>query len=98
MIAKATRFYHNTNPVRKYTMKKNLNIICKLTGHDWRYKDYTNWMKENGDNYDFKASRFCSRCNQIEYLYSVWVGSDQKLPHDVEIDAFAVKQFQANFN
>ena len=48
------------------------NIICRIAGHSWRYKDYSNWMNENGGSYDFKASRNCIRCNEHGYLYKEW--------------------------
>ncbi len=73
-------------------MKLLTSPLCKMMGHNWRYKDYSNWIKENGDKYDFKASRNCIRCNQNEYLYSEWQTADQKSPHDLERDAYAFKK------
>ena len=29
-------------------IEKSTNILCKILGHNWRYKDYSNWIKENG--------------------------------------------------
>lgn len=66
--------------------------LCKLIGHSWRYKDYSNWMKENGDSYDFKASRNCARCNQHEYLYKDWEIKSKKSPHDSERNSHSTKQ------
>jgi hypothetical protein len=68
------------------------NFLCRLIGHSWRYKDYTNWMQVNGDDYPFKASRNCSRCKQNEYYYSDWQSEIQNFTHDVERDSQAVKQ------
>ena len=61
-----------------------MNILCKIVGHTWNYKDYSNWIKENGDNYDFKASRNCIICDQNEYLFEDWKSQDKKSPYDVE--------------
>ncbi len=71
-----------------------LNKLCLLSGHKWLYKDYSNWMKENGDSYDFQASRCCSRCNQVEYYYTEWRIESQKSPYDVEWDSQYVKQLE----
>ena len=73
-------------------MQKIMKSLCKLLGHNWTYKDYTNWMKENGDDYDFKASRNCSRCNQNEYLYKEWKIENKKSSYDIEIKSQAVRQ------
>lgn len=73
-------------------MEKTISILCKLIGHNWSYKDYSNWMKSNGDDYPFKASRYCSRCKQNQYLYKAWQAENQKSPHDLERDSQAVKQ------
>lgn len=68
-------------------IKKTLVRLCRFTGHSWQYKDYSNWMKENGDRYDFKASRKCSRCKQLEYLFENWKIAKQKSPYDIEFDS-----------
>ena len=73
-------------------VQKIKNTLCKITGHRWRYKDYTNWMNENGDSYDFKASRNCTRCNQHEYLYKEWEIKSEKSPHDLERNSYSTKQ------
>ena len=73
-------------------VQKTLNSFCKLIGHNWRYKDYSNWMKDNGDKYEFKASRNCFLCNQTEYLYNEWQIAKQKSPLDVEVDSYSMKQ------
>jgi hypothetical protein len=66
--------------------------LCKLIGHSWRYKDYSYWMSESGDEYPFKASRNCSRCNQHEYLYREWEIRSGKSPHDLERDSESSEQ------
>ena len=73
-------------------IKKTKNTVCKLIGHNWRFKDYSNWMKENGDNYDFKASKSCSRCNQREYLYNEWKAERERSRYDVQRDVYSLKQ------
>lgn len=73
-------------------IQKAANLLCKLTGHKWMYKDYTNWMKENGDSYDFKASRNCTRCNQYEYLFKEWEIKKEKSHYDMEMDSLSVMQ------
>lgn len=70
---------------------KSTNILCKIIGHNWRYKDYSNWIKNCGDVYPFKASRNCSRCHQNQYFYDKWTIENQKSPFDLERDAHAVK-------
>jgi hypothetical protein len=69
-----------------------LSIICNVIGHNWMYKDYSNWMKDNGETYPFKASRYCTRCNQIGYLYNHWETVAKKSPDDLERDYFACKK------
>lgn len=39
--------------------KKFLKMICSIVGHKWYYKDYSGWMKDNGEKYYFEASRNC---------------------------------------
>ena len=75
-------------------IQQTLNTLCKLIGHSWRYKDYSNWIKDNGDRYDFKASRKCSRCAQKEYLFQDWEIANQNSPLDVELDSQASKHLQ----
>jgi len=72
---------------------KKVSIFCRLLGHHWRYKDYTNWINEKGDTYDFKASRKCTRCNQHEYLNQEWKPSHEKLPRDVQSDEQSTSHF-----
>ncbi len=59
--------------------------ICDLVGHRWRYKDYSNYMKANGDPYDFQASRNCIRCGQYAYFHESWKIGDKSI-HDNESD------------
>ena len=63
---------------------KTLNALCKLFGHTWLYRDYSNWIKENGEQYDFNASRKCARCKQYEYLDGTWKASNKNVRYDVQ--------------
>ncbi len=63
----------------KTVFKESLNAICNIVGHKWRYQDYSNWIKENGDPYDFKASRTCMRCRERAYFYDSWVPAREKM-------------------
>lgn len=72
--------------------QKTAKAICKTIGHNWRYKDYSGWMNENGDEYEFIASRNCIRCNQHQYFYKEWEIKREKSPYDVERDSMSVKQ------
>ena len=69
--------------------------LCKYFGHNWLYKDYSNHMKENGDAYDFKASRNCTRCNQNAYFYTEWKNED-KAEMDNESDFQLLKKIRIN--
>jgi hypothetical protein len=73
-------------------MRKTIKSFCKLLGHRWTYKDYSNWIKENGEDYDFKASRNCSRCNQNEYLYKEWKAESKNSAYDIERDSLSLKK------
>jgi hypothetical protein len=54
-------------------MKKKIKErFCRVFGHTWRYKDYTNFIKSNGDKYDFRASRNWLVCMQHAYFYDGW--------------------------
>ena len=75
------------NPI----IHKTLNSICKLIGHNWRYKEYSNWMIDKGDKYEFTVSRNCFLCNQIEYFSNEWKIAKLKSPLDVESDSYSVK-------
>lgn len=72
--------------------QKTMNILCKVVGHTWNYKDYSFWMKENGDNYDFKASRNCIICKQNEYLFEDWKSQTEKSPYDVESNIYSTRK------
>ena len=65
-------------------LNKIVTAFCNLAGHHWQYKDYSNWKKENGDDYDFQASRNCTRCNRNEYLYQEWKMESKKSPYDIK--------------
>ncbi len=62
---------HNPFSFFKTGMKgiaKDLSeMVCQVAGHRWKYKDYTNWMKEDGNLYDFNASRYCPTCKKHGY-------------------------------
>ena len=45
-------------------------MICKLISHQWMYKDYSNWILNDGSDYPFRATRICSICNKRQYLES----------------------------
>ena len=47
-----------------------MGMLCKLISHQWRYKDYSNWILNDGSEYPFKSTRTCSLCNRLEYLES----------------------------
>ena len=73
-------------------IQEGKNILCRIVGHSWRYKDYSNWMSKNGGRYNFKASRNCTRCNQYEYLDENWESKSEKSVHDVERNCNSTKQ------
>lgn len=63
----------------KTVFKESIHVLCNIVGHKWRYQDYSNWIKENGDPYDFKASRTCMRCRERAYFYDRWVPAREKM-------------------
>ena len=69
--------------------------ICLLLGHRWRYKDYSNFMKPNGDPYDFSASRNCTRCNQHAYFYKTWKNEEKSIL-DYESDFHSSQELSIN--
>lgn len=80
-------------PIDKLSfIHKASNTLCRFIGHNWRYKDYTNWMKENGEKYDFRASRKCTRCNLHEYLYEDWQMVEKPSSYDVQRDSKSLKK------
>ena len=70
-------------------------LMCNLMGHRWRYKDYSNFMKENGEQYDFAASRICTRCNQNAYFYKIWKNETKSIL-DCERDFHSSQQISIN--
>ena len=54
-------------------------MVCQVARHRWKYKDYKNWMKEDGNPYDFNASRYCPICKKHGY-YSQgrWIDTNIK--------------------
>ena len=57
--------------------------LCKLFGHKWRYRDYSNHIKSDGGKYDFLAARSCMRCGQFAYYQKSWRNSN-RLSQDYE--------------
>ena len=58
------------------------DFFCKLLGHRWRYKNYTNAIKMDGKKFLFTSARRCKRCDKYEYKYSSWVGKEFISPED----------------
>jgi hypothetical protein len=77
-------------PIEPATPAPAQNNFCNLLGHRWRYKDYTNSIKPNGEKFEFSASRFCSRCREHGYLYDEWK-SESKSALDYLNDCYATK-------
>ncbi|MFI5219141.1 MAG: hypothetical protein ACHQNT_06595 [Bacteroidia bacterium] len=71
--------------------KTESNKLCRLLGHTWLYKDYSNCMKANGDKYDFTASRVCTLCRKHGYFYDEWQ-SEKKTKLDFQSDSQSAKQ------
>jgi hypothetical protein len=71
------------------------NKLCKHFGHHWSYKDYSNHITANGDKYDFRASRHCSRCGQNAYFYSEWK-NENKAALDTESGYFSLRKIIIN--
>jgi len=74
--------------------------VCTLLGHRWMYKDYSNFMKNNGEEYHFAASRSCTRCKQHAYFVGKWE-NQEKSKYDYESDSHAVPEIvidQINYN
>lgn len=53
------------------------NKICYTAGHSWKYEDYTHSIKVDGEPYEFKASRTCTRCRQQAWFYDGWENADK---------------------
>ena len=63
---------------------------CSVIGHSWRYKDYSNFIKPDGSQYDFTMARWCWRCHQRAYYKNNWVYGE-KSKFDFISDAFSVR-------
>ncbi|MFI5219709.1 MAG: hypothetical protein ACHQNT_09490 [Bacteroidia bacterium] len=46
-------------------------LLCRVFGHFWKYKDYTNWITPKGDPYRYKRSRKCKRCDHKQVSCSL---------------------------
>jgi hypothetical protein len=58
------------------------HLFCKIFGHKWLYRDFTNAVKANGESYQYTKMRKCVRCEDHEYLYAQWVSKDMRYPID----------------
>ena len=77
-----------------YKLINILNLkLCELSGHQWLYKDYSNYMKANGDKYEFRASRSCKRCGENAYFYSAWT-TEPKSELDYESEYFSLDKIE----
>ena len=52
------------------------NFWCKLLGHKWVYKDFSNAVNEKGSKIGYTKVRKCLRCEKHEYKYAQWLGED----------------------
>ena len=52
-------------------------------------------MKENGDKYDFKAARKCTRCHQQTYFYNEGLVEKESLL-DYESSYFSTSRISIN--
>jgi hypothetical protein len=43
-------------------------LYCKLFGHDWRFKNYSNSFNYKLKPYDYLKSKRCKRCGHREVL------------------------------
>jgi hypothetical protein len=59
----------------------SLNFLCRIFGHEWRYKDTTKWIKLNGEGYAHTKTRRCIRCDVRHYLYDKWI-RDELVPRN----------------
>ncbi|HKR03111.1 MAG TPA: DUF1660 family phage protein [Bacteroidia bacterium] len=59
-------------------------LLCKIFGHKWRYKDYTQAQNRYGKKYNFTATRICIRCDKKDYKFAEWI--DESLVPKIEID------------
>jgi hypothetical protein len=63
---------------------------CNVIGHSWRYKDYSNFIKADGSQYDFTMARWCWRCHKRAYYRGNWEYSE-KNKLDFVSDAFSTR-------
>lgn len=70
-------------------------LFCRMFGHRWRYKDYSNYMKTDGEMYDFRASKSCKRCSRQAYFYDNW-RTETKSNLDFESDYYERKTININ--
>lgn len=61
-----------------------INFVCKIIGHSWKYKDYSDWILHNGNPYPFLVARRCSICERHEYYYHQWVPERKNHKLDVQ--------------
>lgn len=81
---------HGDKVISKWSEK-----MCKLFGHRWLYKDYSNYIQADGSKYAFKASRTCTRCNLHAYYYTGWkVEAKSKI--DYEGDYYGMRKIEIN--
>ena len=81
--------------VTDHLLLRLANKLCSLFGHRWLYKDYSNYIQADGNQYAFKASRNCTRCNQHAYFYSEWI-TQSKSEIDYEGDYNARHTIEIN--
>jgi hypothetical protein len=60
------------------------NFVCRIFGHNWRFKDTTLWIKVNGERYSHTKTRRCVRCDQRDYLYEDWIPEEKVSANDKE--------------
>lgn len=75
--------------------KRITKKLCMLFGHRWLYKSYSNYIQANGEKYDFKASRSCTRCQEHAYYYTEWK-VEPRSTMDFQSDYFSVPEIEIN--
>lgn len=65
--------------------KTLLSPLCALSGHNWKYEDYSNCINEDGEEYGFDACRKCLRCKQQEYFLTEWL-NEKQFSHQVHLN------------
>ena len=58
-------------------MKIATHILCRVVGHNWRFKDCSYAMKSNGEKYEYSRQRKCLRCMKREYFYDEWIEAEK---------------------